>query len=85
MAIPPAAFGNPIAYEINDDITREQIRPILMEYGKAKQLQVIDLYQETKAHPEWFTDGVHPNREGNQRIAEIVYRKLKEILVEGEI
>ena len=85
LAIPPAAFGNPIAYGINDDIIREQIRPILMEYGKAKQLQVIDLYQETKAHPEWFTDGVHPNREGNQRIAEIAYRKLQEILTEGEI
>lgn len=85
LAIPPAAFGSPIAYEIDDDIIREQIRPILIQYAKAKRFPIIDFYQETKAHPEWFTDGVHPNREGNQRIAEIVYRKLKEILMEGEI
>ena len=85
LAIPPAAFGNPIAYEIDDDIIRKQIRPILIQYAKANRLQMIDLYQETKAHPEWFTDGVHPNREGNQRIAEIAYRKLKEILTEREI
>lgn len=85
LVIPPAAFGNPIAYEIDDDIIREQIRPILIQYAKAKRFQVIDFYQETKAHPEWFPDGVHPNRKGNQRIAEIAYRKLKEILTEGEI
>ena len=84
LAIPPAAFGNPIAFEIDNDIIREQIRPILMQYAKANRLQMIDLYRETKTHPEWFPDGVHPNREGNQRIAEIVYRKLKEILMEGE-
>lgn len=30
LAIPPAAFGSPIAYEIDDDIIREQIRPILI-------------------------------------------------------
>lgn len=85
LAIPPAAFGSPTAYEIDDFIIREQIRPILMDFGEDKRIQIIDLYQQTKIHPEWFPDGVHPNQKGNQRIAEIVCHKLNEILEKGEM
>ena len=30
---------------------------------------VIDLYSLTNNHPEWFSDGIHPNEEGNKIIA----------------
>lgn len=35
--------------------------------------QVMDLYSLTKDHPEWFSDEVHPNAVGNEKIAEYIY------------
>lgn len=32
-------------------------------------IEVIDLYELTKNHKEWFSDGIHPNKKGNEIIA----------------
>ena len=45
--------------------------------AKEYSLQVIDLYTLTEGHPEWFADGVHPNQEGNARIAEYLFQQMK--------
>ena len=37
---------------------------------------VIDLYAFTEHHPEYFLDGVHPNREGNRAIADYLLETL---------
>lgn len=41
---------------------------------------VIDLYTLTENHGDWFADGVHPNVEGYEQIAEYIYDVLKEKL-----
>ena len=41
---------------------------------------VIDLYTLTENHGDWFPDGVHPNVEGYEKIAEYIYDVLKEKL-----
>ena len=36
----------------------------------------IDLHSFTGNHKEWFADGVHPNEEGNRKIADFIYREM---------
>ncbi len=43
-------------------------------------LPCINLFALTEAHPEWFTDGIHPNLAGNMAIANKVYSAVQSIL-----
>lgn len=44
--------------------------------AKTHNVPVIDLYRLTEKHPEYFEDGVHPNRPGNKVIAEYVFSQI---------
>lgn len=35
------------------------------------------MYSVTEAHPEYFRDGVHPNKEGNTVLAQAVYENIQ--------
>jgi lysophospholipase L1-like esterase len=74
---PPAAFGQGLdgmaIYHIQPEVVRDEIRPILFRLCGKLGLPLIDLYPLTKDHPEYFADGVHPNREGNEVLAETVW------------
>lgn len=60
----------------------EGILPAIKEAGALYDVPVIDLYSFSQDHPEWFPDGVHPNKEGNEAIA----RKLcEEITAQGAL
>ena len=72
LLLPPAAFGDPVPYDIRDEVMREKICPILLHYGQQYGIKTIDLYSITKGHPEWFPDGVHPNKRGNMEIARTI-------------
>ena len=70
---PPKAFpvlGGIIRYDIQDSIIRHEICEDVGTIATKYNFDVVDLYHLTKDHPEWFVDGVHPNKEGNQAIAE---------------
>ena len=75
LATPPKAF--PLketgleAYGIRDEIIRNEIVPMVREAAGKLDVTLVDLYAFTENHPEWFPDGIHPNAEGNQAIAEI--------------
>lgn len=82
LAVPPKAFsveGKPIVYAIRDEVIRDKIRPILYHLARSEGLELVDLYETTKTHPEWFADGVHPNAEGDRAIAELLFKKIKNI------
>ena len=74
LLVPPSAYQadgcNGIVAGIRDDVIREDIRPFILGYLDHEKTIVVDLYELTKGHPEYFTDGVHPNAEGNRVIAE---------------
>lgn len=80
LMVPPKAFPEEktgiIAFDTSDDVIRDSIRPLVLSLGKRYNLPVIDLYAFTETHPEWFLDGVHPNREGNIAVAEHIFREL---------
>lgn len=83
LLLPPAAFpdkNGEIAFGIQDAVIREQILPILHAVAEEFSLQTIDLYALTAQHPEYYMDGVHPNKAGNEAIAAEVSRTLRELL-----
>ena len=74
----PVKGKKEVAFDILNEVIRDEIRPIVMRTAAENDLQVIDLYAFTEGHGEWFADGVHPNKLGNQKIAEQIYAQLKQ-------
>ena len=78
---PPAAYRvdhKPIVYGIQDTVIRDEIFPAVKRQAGLHATGFIDLYTPTQGRPELFTDGVHPNANGNKIIAQQVFDVLKE-------
>lgn len=69
--------GKPIVFDISDEVIETGITPIIRRYAKEKDLGLIDLLSETEGHEDWFMDGVHPNKTGNENIAHCIFDQLK--------
>lgn len=79
LTVPPAAFpvdGSPIAFSIRDEVIRDEIRPLLFHLAERENVGLLDLYEATRDHPEWFADGVHPNEIGNLAIADLIRKAI---------
>ena len=77
LMLPPKAFpfknsGAP-AFDIVNETIRDEICPIVQKIAEEYDLPAVDLYAFTEDHPEYFIDGVHPNRAGNKAIAEYLF------------
>lgn len=76
---PPEAFpgedGN-VIYGIRNDIIHDEIGRIVREVAGETGVHMIDLYAVTEDHPEYFYDGVHPNKEGYAIMAQAIYEQL---------
>ncbi|MGN1140941.1 MAG: GDSL-type esterase/lipase family protein [Oliverpabstia sp.] len=63
----------------SDSIISEEAQ-VILEIGNEKELSVINLYELTGNHPEWYnTDGVHLNAEGAAAIADEVACEIKNL------
>lgn len=71
----PAADGK-IIYGIENDVIRGEIGQIVREVAAQTGVNMIDLYAVTENHPEYFSDGLHPNKEGNAVIAQAIYEQI---------
>jgi len=69
---PARIFADDWAGYISDE-TQEQARDGATNVASSRGLACVDVYALTLDHPEWFTDGVHPNKEGNEAIVQAVY------------
>ena len=74
LCLPAPAMGN--AWNISDSVIFYGVIPIIKEVAKEKRLNVIDLYSPLKAHPDFFSDTIHPNEEGSRQIARIIYQAI---------
>ena len=56
----------------------EEIATNIRAFALAEGYELVDVYDLTKNHPEWFkADNVHPSNEGARAIAELVAGKIK--------
>lgn len=81
LMTPPAAYpgeDGKIIYGINEDVIRDEIRQLVGEVAEETGTEMVDLYGITENHPEYFRDGVHPNRDGYEVIAHTVYENIYE-------
>lgn len=67
-----------VAYHIDAAVIEDELAGIIRQAGENCNVPVIDIYQVTEGHPEYFSDGVHPNAKGNQAIAQAVYECLQQ-------
>lgn len=81
LMAPPAAFpgtDGKIIYGISNDVIRDEMRGIVEKVAKETGAEFVDLYAVTEDHPEYYTDGVHLNREGYGVLAHTVYERIHE-------
>ena len=75
LVIPPPIFQNNLNLTIS--IYTEQIIPKIRQVANDFGLPIIDVYTPLANHPEYFSDGVHPNIQGAQIIANTIYQAIK--------
>ncbi|HEY3966612.1 MAG TPA: GDSL-type esterase/lipase family protein [Planctomycetaceae bacterium] len=85
LMTPPAVFvrkgrTSPV-FKIIADVIRDEVRPIVLRVARDKGVASIDLWDETKDHPDWFRDGVHPNKPGTTAIGTFVLSRLEDLAV----
>lgn len=76
---PPEAFpreNGEIIHGIRNEIIHDEIGRIVREVAEETGVGLIDLYAVTENHPEYFFDGVHPNKEGYEVVAQTVYEHI---------
>jgi lysophospholipase L1-like esterase len=72
VTFPPAVY-NTSAAGANDCTLRYDVIPAIAQVAADKALPTIDVYGPTSGHPEYSADGIHPNDQGHQVIADAMY------------
>lgn len=71
--------SNHVGWGISDSIIVNGIIPYIEEVALERKLTVIDLHSALLPYyPDAYIDGVHPDKQGNKIIAEILYKMIKE-------
>lgn len=78
LTSPPTAFLENIFEGSIDPDNIEPIRDVVNEIAEEYELEFVDMTEHTANHPEWFFDGIHPNSEGAEEIAQIFYKQIQE-------
>ncbi|MDY5973900.1 GDSL-type esterase/lipase family protein [Streptococcus hyovaginalis] len=83
VMIPPKVFfENPSPNYPNNAIVEKRLRKVIPEIAEKAGVAVIDQYDATKDHPEWFPDQLHPDLKGNQAIVKTI---LKQTPLKGKL
>ena len=74
---PPCAYNmeesDTAAGGVQPEVLDAQIAPEVKAISEEKGIPVIDLHEYTRDHEDWFRDGVQPDDEGYEIIAEYIY------------
>ena len=54
-----------------------EMRNYIRSFALANGYKLVDVYDLTQYHPEWFDDNVHPSNDGARAIAEAIANKIK--------
>lgn len=87
LMTPPCVYAqdsdNPEYYGAMGDNVDAEVVAAVHTVAEKVGVPVIDLHTFTADHPEWFADGLHPNKVGNSAIAQYIYYQITG--TEGEI
>jgi acyl-CoA thioesterase I len=72
---PPAIFGDP--YGLSNSNLVNGVIPRIEQVANEMGVSTIDVYSATAGHPEYFSDGVHPNSTGAAVIAGVIAQAIK--------
>lgn len=77
IMLPPAIFKKPENDgDCNNTVLIEEVIPAIKSVAAQTGVHLIDLYSVTEGHSEWYSDGLHPNAEGNEAIAQAIYEQM---------
>jgi lysophospholipase L1-like esterase len=71
LCLPVPAYS--ITFDINPDIIKNEIIPIIKQVAKEKGLQTIDLFSVFSGKKDLITDDIHPNTPGSALIARTIH------------
>jgi len=74
LVIPPPIFNNTL--DLNSTSYVNGVIPKIRQIASDLGLPLIDVYTPLIDHPEYFIDGVHPNSQGAQTIANTIYQAI---------
>ena len=78
IMLPPRVFAEPEnTGDCNNTLLTEEVIPAINRVAEQTGAKLIDLYSVTEAHADWYSDGLHPNAEGNQAIAEAIFKAMQ--------
>lgn len=77
ILIPPRVYIEQDGGNCDDATVGGELTEIINSLADELGASVIDLYTLTTDHPEWFSDGLHPNADGNRAIAEEIAKNLQ--------
>ncbi|GAB4107679.1 hypothetical protein GCM10028791_01250 [Echinicola sediminis] len=75
VCIPVPVFKD--NFGITESVMVDEMKPMLKEIIKKTKVKKINLYKPLKKSGDLFADGVHPNKAGNQIMAEVVAKKIR--------
>jgi acyl-CoA thioesterase-1 len=74
LVTPPPIFDNDL--DLSNVNMLDGVIPGIGQVAEELSLTLIDVYTPLVNHPEYFSDGVHPNNEGAKAIASEVYKAI---------
>ena len=75
IALPPPIYNNVL--NLSETNLEQGVLPRIRQVAAEMNLPLIDVYTPLLNHPEYFVDGVHPNPQGAQVIANVIYDAIK--------
>ena len=77
VMLPPVIYKAPEnSGDCNNEVLADEVIPAIKRVAEATGVNVIDLYSVTEGHEDWYSDGLHPNAEGNTAIAKEICKVL---------
>lgn len=69
----PIRYDHP-RFDSGTELWRREISQTIDRIAQAQGVELIDFYQPLIAHPDWLSDGIHPDPRGAKALAETVYK-----------
>lgn len=73
ILLTPIVSFYPDSEGIYDEVIRNQVAPATIEAARKLKIEVLDMHPVLDRNPELVPDGIHPNTEGSEKMAQKMY------------